>query len=313
MRPRKYSVAVSVLICLIFGLLASSPSSRVSAAPEFVLQFDGVDDRVTFGTAPGLGAQTFTLELWFKKTGAGTTTTSGTGGVTSAIPLLTKGRGEGENGTIDMNYFLGIDSVKRVLAADFEDTAGGVNHPIFGRTAICDNIWYHAAATYDGTTWRLYLNGELDAMVTVGTPGQFTPRFDSIQHAALATAMSSTGVAQGFFKGLIDEARIWNTARVQSAIVGHHGRGALRAAAEPGRPLGARRRRRHDGGQQRRDCPTGRSRPPCRSAFRYGSRRRLGLRDRTGAGQRRAAPDGGGGSRHVRRGELDARGVAVHG
>ena len=49
MRPRKYSVAVSVLICLIVGLLASSPSSRLSAAPEFVLQFDGVDDRVTFG------------------------------------------------------------------------------------------------------------------------------------------------------------------------------------------------------------------------------------------------------------------------
>ena len=55
-----------------------------------------------------------------------------------------------------------------MLAADFEDMASGGNHPVRGRTAICDDIWYHAAATYDGTTWRLYLNGELDAELVVG-------------------------------------------------------------------------------------------------------------------------------------------------
>ena len=227
MRPRKYSV-VSVLLCIVFALLVSSPSSRVAAAPEYALQFDGVDDRVTFGSAPGLsalGAQTFTLELWFKKTGAGTTTTTsaaGGGGLLSVIPLLTKGRGEADaTSNVDMNYFLGIDSGRRVLAADFEDTFNGGNHSILGQTAICDNIWYHAAATYDGTTWRLYLNGVLDGEAIVAAPtnpNQRMPRFDSIQHAGLATAMTSTGVAQGFFKGLIDEARIWNVARSQSAI-----------------------------------------------------------------------------------------------
>ena len=61
-----------------------------------------------------------------------------------------------------MNYFLGIDSTTRVLVADFEDTAGGGNHPVLGTTVICDGLWYHAAATYDGTTWRLYLNGVLE-------------------------------------------------------------------------------------------------------------------------------------------------------
>jgi hypothetical protein len=218
MRPRKYSVAVSVVICMVFGMLLSSPSSRVSAAPEYALQFDGVDDRVTFGAAPALGAQIFTLELWFKKTGPGTTTTTGTGGVTSAIPLLTKGRGEAEGSNVDMNYFLGIDSTRRVLAADFEDMFNGGNHPVLGQTPICDNIWYHAAATYDGTTWRLFLNGEIETTVVVGTAGQFVPRSDSIQHAGLATAMTSGGVAQGFFKGQIDEARIWNVARSQAAI-----------------------------------------------------------------------------------------------
>jgi hypothetical protein len=124
-RVSKYAVIVAACLLLQFvpglsGLLS------ITAAPEFALQFDGVDDRVTFGAAPALGAPTFTLELWFKKTGAGATTTTGTGGVTSAIPLLTKGRGEGENSTVDMNYFLGIDSVRRVLAADFEDTAGTI-------------------------------------------------------------------------------------------------------------------------------------------------------------------------------------------
>ena len=59
-----------------------------------------------------------------------------------------------------MNYFLGIRQSDGVLAADFEDTATGLNHPVAGVTPIPANgAWHHAAATYDGTTWRLYLDG----------------------------------------------------------------------------------------------------------------------------------------------------------
>ena len=69
-RAIKYAVVVAA--CLLMPFVPRGfGSMSVSAAPEFALQFDGVDDRVTFGPAPGLGAQTFTLELWFKKTGAG--------------------------------------------------------------------------------------------------------------------------------------------------------------------------------------------------------------------------------------------------
>ena len=137
------------------------------------------------------------------------------------IPLVTKGRGEAEGSNVDMNYFLGIDSKTRVLAADFEDTATGLNHPVLGTTVICDGLWYHAAATYDGTTWRLYLNGVLDTQLVVGN---FTPRSDSIQHAGIGTAMTSGGVAAGFFQGTLDEVRIWNVARnaadIQSTMGG---------------------------------------------------------------------------------------------
>src|SRR5207253_735157 len=102
-----------------------------------------------------------------------------------------------------------------------EDMATGLNHPVAGTTAIpADGVWRHAAVTYDGTTWRLFLNGAPEGQLLVGN---FTPRFDSIQHAALATALNSTGgvtsgQTAGFFNGVLDEARIWNYARSPQQI-----------------------------------------------------------------------------------------------
>ncbi len=106
-----------------------------------------------------------------------------------------------------------------MIAADFEEGATGaspgLNHPISGATEILMNTWYHAAVTYDGTTLQLYVNGVPDgAPVVVGQP----PRADSIQHAALGTALNSTGAAAGFFAGLLDETRIWNYARTPAQM-----------------------------------------------------------------------------------------------
>ncbi len=224
-RLRRYALAL-VACCLALFSAGRSGLLSVNAASEYALQFDGVDDRVTFGAASGLGATNFTLELWFKRQGTGIATSTGTGGIV-AVPLVTKGMAESEGGTVDMNYFLGIDSATKVLAADFEDMYNGGNHPVLGKTIICDNIWYHAAATYDSTTgtWRLYLNGDLETTLVVPiptSPNQRVPRFDSIQHAALGTALNSTGgvgtQTQGFFKGQMDEVRIWNFARSQTDI-----------------------------------------------------------------------------------------------
>lgn len=182
------------------------------------LEFNGTNNYVTFGAAPGLGASNFTLEVWFKRKGTGVGANTGSGGFQDGIPLLTKGRGE-EDGTVkDMNYFLGISATSNVLAADLEEGSGqaspGLNHPIFGITPILTNVWYHGAVTYDGTTWRLYLNGALEAQSTVGQ----LPRWDNIQHAGLASAFDSAGNPAGFFQGVLDEARIWNYARSQQQI-----------------------------------------------------------------------------------------------
>ena len=153
------------------GLATSTDTLTVTVNPNpanKAVQFGGTNAFVTFGAAPGLGASTFTLETWFRRDGTGIATFTGTGGVT-AIPLVTKGMAELDGSNVDMNYFLGIDSTTNKLVADFEDMATGLNHPVAGTTAIpADGTWHHAAATYDGTTWRLYLDGVQQTLLVVG-------------------------------------------------------------------------------------------------------------------------------------------------
>ncbi len=185
------------------------------AAVNTAIDFGGTNAYVTFGAAPGLGVTTMTLEAWFRRDGAGLTAQTGSGGVT-ATPLVAKGRNESDGSTVDMNFFLGIDAAGH-LVADFEDTASGANHPTTGTTVVPVNpaTWHHAAATYDGTTWRLYLDGALDQTTAIGA---LTPRADSIQHAAIGSALNSTGTPNGFFDGAIDEVRIWNRALTLAEI-----------------------------------------------------------------------------------------------
>ena len=74
-----------------------------------------------------------------------------TSGITSFIPLVTHGGPEGDGSNVDANWLLGINDGTDVLAADFEDMATGLNHPVSGTTVLANDVWYHGAATYDGS------------------------------------------------------------------------------------------------------------------------------------------------------------------
>ena len=221
--PHRPARILPALLGLVASTLAvaARPAAAACSNPggACAIDFGGTNSYVTFGNTPALGLPQFTLELWFNRQGTGTTATTGTGGVT-AVPLITKGRGEADGSNVDMNYFLGIRTTDNLLVADFEEGAAGaqpgLNHPIAGTTPIATGVWYHAAVTYDGATWHLYLNGIVQTTLAVNQP----PQADSIQHAALATALTSTGAAAGFFDGVIDEARIWSYARSAAEIQG---------------------------------------------------------------------------------------------
>jgi hypothetical protein len=174
-------------VLLVAGLFTVIPAGRASAATNFGLGLNGSTQYVALGAAPSLATSNFTLELWFNRTGAGVGTSTGNLGIANAVPLITKGRAEAEGSNVDMNYFLGIDATSGKLVADFEEGVGGtgplgLNHPVAGTTVVTSNAWHHVAATYDGT-WKLYLDGVLDATLAVNQPA----RGDSIQHAAIGT------------------------------------------------------------------------------------------------------------------------------
>jgi hypothetical protein len=71
------------------------------------------------------------------------------------------------------------------------------------------NTWMHIAATYDQTSIKIYINGNLDASLNT--------------NATLPTGSESWYIgkrwdANEFFRGVMDEIRVWNVARTQAQI-----------------------------------------------------------------------------------------------
>ncbi len=179
-----------------------NPSSLSEIAVENYLTFDGVNDFVDCGRNESLqiSGVEMTLEAWFKLNSAKQNTWQST--------ILAMDHGESSN---DVGYFLRANGNGQINWG-FGD---GTWHEVESEDGIQLfelDTWNHVAGVYDGSTQKIYLNGNLVASK------------DSVYTEILPTVSEHLliGASPYFSNRVIDaslaEVRIWNIARSNSQI-----------------------------------------------------------------------------------------------
>lgn len=86
----------------------------------------------------------------------------------------------------------------------------GNNGYLQSTTATQNTSWHHIAATYDGSTMKIYIDGVLD---NSGSASLSIPNTTKSLLVGTTYGSTSSGVAQGYFNGTLDELRISTSAR----------------------------------------------------------------------------------------------------
>ena len=79
----------------------------------------------------------------------------------------------------------------------------------YGTATLPTNTWTHLAATFDGTTLRLYVNGA--QVSSVAKTGSIVTSTNPLQ-------IGGDNIYGQYFAGLIDDVRVYNSALSQSEI-----------------------------------------------------------------------------------------------
>jgi hypothetical protein len=161
---------------------------RTGGSGGNALDFDGSNDKVTLSDSTGVpvGNSSYTLEAWIKPD---------THGVNGIIGWGTWGAGNQVNA---LRLDSGNGLVNYWWGNDLRVTPGN----------LADGQWHHVAATFDGTTRKIYVDGVL--------MGQDTPSGHSVSSASNLT-IGSTNNGE-YFDGGIDSVRVWSVARTQAQI-----------------------------------------------------------------------------------------------
>jgi hypothetical protein len=123
---------------------------------------DGTNDYLQINDAADLasfGGNDFTVSIWVKKLSA----SSGS----DNIAVVTKWNNGGTQGSNE--WLLGMGNNANQPQPVFVIESGTTKYQAIGATSLALNQWYHLLAKREAGTIKLYVNGQLDGSVNVGT------------------------------------------------------------------------------------------------------------------------------------------------
>ncbi|CAL2107137.1 exported hypothetical protein [Tenacibaculum sp. 190524A02b] len=147
------------------------------------LHFDGINDNITFNDGNYSLNGNFTIEFWIKPDISGTE---------EHVILDNKGSNEG--------YSLSINTMSQLNFSFFTST--GINN--LNTSSITNNSWQHVAIIYNGINYRIFINGVEDNSLILSED-----IIDSSNNLTLGTV---NGGGSDYYKGAIDDFRVWNRA-----------------------------------------------------------------------------------------------------
>ena len=155
------------------------------------LNFDGVNDWVTVADSSSLDLTTaMTLEAWILPAVSSNWRTA----------LFKEQPG-------DVAYSLYSSTNTNVPRS--ESVIGGTARSVNGTAPLASGVWSHVAATYDGSNYRLFVNGAQVASTTAS---------GSIAVTTGALRIGGNSVWGEWFSGRIDEVRVYSRALSQAEI-----------------------------------------------------------------------------------------------
>lgn len=178
---------------LLLGLLFGSLSIHQAAAQNHALNFNGTNNFVTFPYSPALDLVDGTIEFWMRP--------DWVAGVPTQNPCILAYRT-----AMGTRFSLHVQ-------ADLSGVGiwNGISYQVRPFPFV-QGTWYHVALVESGTSTTFYVNG-----VSIGaTANGFNT---SVVNAPLTVGWSNVpSQTQEYFRGDIDEVRIWNTLRTPAEI-----------------------------------------------------------------------------------------------
>jgi Concanavalin A-like lectin/glucanases superfamily/Glycosyl hydrolase family 99 len=152
------------------------------------------------GDDPSLRLTKFTLAAWFKTT----KNYSGDAYIVNKGGMGTDSFGQ------NFNYGLYLDREEHIKAG-FE-TQNSTDYFVISPSSYNDGLWHYAVLSYDGSTLRLYVDGQQVAFKS--TSGAIP---DNTGTQSLRVGANSLQL-DGYFTGSVDEVRIWNRALTTAEV-----------------------------------------------------------------------------------------------